>query len=341
MKKLMIALGLGALMATSTTASAQYKPDVLGEGYLVKTIEQPDDYEGKVVCTIVKKPTLPNVKRAIVYVHGYNDYFFQSALGDSANVHGYNFYALDLRKYGRSLLPHQDAFFCKKVNEYFADIDSLIATARNEGNEHIVLMAHSTGGLITPNYLKKRKNNAGVDALVLNSPFLDWNMSWMLESVVIPCVSFTGIFAKRLKVMGEEKEVRGYAESLLKDYRGEWEYNTGWKMPKGHPKRAGWIRAINRGHKHARRGKGISCPILVMSSDTTVSEGGPWKEEFRRADVVLDVKEIKKKGKKLGGDVTYKAIQGGKHDLLLSEKDARNKAYKTIFDWLDGQKIGK
>ena len=81
---------------------AQYVPDVLGDGYLRRTFQMPDDYEGKVVCTLVKKPQLDSVKQAVLYIHGYNDYFFQKQLGDSVNAHGYNFYAMDLRKYGRS-----------------------------------------------------------------------------------------------------------------------------------------------------------------------------------------------------------------------------------------------
>ena len=92
---------------------AQYVPDVLGGDYLRRTIQMPDDYEGKVVCTLVKKPQLPDTKQAVLYIHGYNDYFFQKQLGDSVNAHGYNFYAMDLRKYGRSILPNQDPFFCK------------------------------------------------------------------------------------------------------------------------------------------------------------------------------------------------------------------------------------
>ena len=90
-----------------STIYAQYVPDILGDNYLRRTIQMPDDYEGKVVCTLVKKPQLPETKQAILYIHGYNDYFFQKQLGDSVNAHGYNFYAMDLRKYGRSILPNQ------------------------------------------------------------------------------------------------------------------------------------------------------------------------------------------------------------------------------------------
>ena len=73
-----------------STIYAQYVPDILGDNYLRRTIQMPDDYEGKVVCTLVKKPQLPETKQAILYIHGYNDYFFQKQLGDSVNAHGYN-----------------------------------------------------------------------------------------------------------------------------------------------------------------------------------------------------------------------------------------------------------
>ena len=108
-------------LSVCLSAIAQYQPDILGDGYQCRTLQLANDYEGEVVTTLVRKPPLPETDRALLYVHGYNDYFFQKELGDSLNAHGYNFYALDLRKYGRSLRPHQDAFFCKDLSEYFAD----------------------------------------------------------------------------------------------------------------------------------------------------------------------------------------------------------------------------
>ena len=35
-----------------STIYAQYVPDILGDNYLRRTIQMPDDYEGKVVCTL-------------------------------------------------------------------------------------------------------------------------------------------------------------------------------------------------------------------------------------------------------------------------------------------------
>lgn len=312
---------------------AQYVPDILGDNYLRRTIQMPDDYEGKVVCTLVKKPQLPDTKRAILYIHGYNDYFFQKQLGDSIQAHGYNFYAMDLRKYGRSILPNQNPFYCKNLREYFADLDTALAIIRSEGNDTILLMAHSTGGLITPYYLHSKKGALPVDGLLLNSPFLDWNFGWFMEKVVIPVVSFIGKYFPNLTVQG--KGDASYAHSLLKQFKGEWEYNTDWKMINGHPKKAGWIYAIQEAQQTLQKGIELDCPVLVMSSNKSFPETKKWNNEYRTSDIVLDVQDIQKYGVKLGNEVTRDTIPNGIHDLILSEKPYRDHVYRIVFDWLN------
>ncbi|RHJ90292.1 alpha/beta hydrolase [Bacteroides sp. AM07-16] len=322
------------LILTSVCLHAQYTPDVLGDDYLRRTFQMPDDYEGKVVCTLVKKPQLPDVKQAILYIHGYNDYFFQKQLGDSINAHGYNFYAMDLRKYGRSILPNQNPFFCKSLKEYFADIDTAIATIRAEGNDKILLMAHSTGGLIAPYYLNSKKGNMPIDGLILNSPFLDWNFGWFMERIIIPTVSFIGKLFPNLTVQGYGNP--NYSYSLLKQFKGEWEYDTNWKMIFGHPKKAGWIHAIQEAQQTIQKGIELDCPILIMSSNKSFPETKKWHNEYMTSDIVLNVQDIQKYGKGLGFHITQNTIQNGMHDLILSEKSSRNHVYRTVFDWMKG-----
>lgn len=311
---------------------AQYVPDVLGDDYLCRTIQMPDDYEGKVVCTLVKKPQLPESRQAILYIHGYNDYFFQKQLGDSVNAQGYNFYALDLRKYGRSILPNQDQFFCKSLKEYFADIDTALTIIQQEGNDKILLMAHSTGGLITPYYLHHRQESTCVDGLILNSPFLDWNLSWFMENIAMPVVSFIGRFFPDFVV--QDGGISSYAQSLLKQFKGEWEFDTRWKTLKGHPKKAGWIHAIHEAQQTIQKKSDLACPILVLSSDKSFPETYEWNDAYFSSDIVLDVQDIQKYGKKLGENVTCDTIPNGMHDLILSQKEARDRTYLSIFDWL-------
>ena len=83
--------------------------DVLGAPYERRTIVLADDDEGEVVGTLVRLRAAGPTKRAVLYVHGFVDYFFQTHLAEFFTARGYDFYALDLRKYGRSLLEPPDA----------------------------------------------------------------------------------------------------------------------------------------------------------------------------------------------------------------------------------------
>lgn len=323
-------------LAAILPVRAQYQPDILGDEYLQRTFRMPDDYEGEVVCTLVKRMAQTETHDAILYVHGYNDYFFQRELGDSANVRGYNFYALDLRKYGRSLRPNQDAFFCKDLHEYFADIDTALTTIRMEGNKRIWLMGHSTGGLITAYYLHEHKGDYPVDGLILNSPFLDWNFGWGMENILLPAVSFIGGYFPDLTAQNGGAFSQ-YGASLLKRLRGEWDFNTDWKKIYAHPKKAGWIHAIHVAQQELQEEANLDCPILVLSSSQSVPEGKDWNEAYRLADIVLDAEDIREYGKRLGPHVTYEAIPNGIHDLILSGKPARDETYQVIFRWLANQ----
>ena len=69
--------------------------------------------------------------------------------------HGYRFYALDLRKYGRSWLPHQLPNNVRDLREYHADIDAALAVLQAEGCATVLLSGHSTGGLIAALYAQE------------------------------------------------------------------------------------------------------------------------------------------------------------------------------------------
>ena len=69
----------------------------------------------------------------MLYVHGFVDYFFQTHLAEFFTARGYDFYALDLRKYGRSLLDHQTPNFCRDMSEYFPEIDAAVRIIRDGG----------------------------------------------------------------------------------------------------------------------------------------------------------------------------------------------------------------
>jgi alpha-beta hydrolase superfamily lysophospholipase len=93
-------------------------PDRLLPGFESLELEFPDDYDGRVLATLVRLPQREASRGAVLFVHGFIDYFFQRHLAERFAMEGYAFYALDLRKHGRSLRPHQHPNFCKSIAEY-------------------------------------------------------------------------------------------------------------------------------------------------------------------------------------------------------------------------------
>src|SRR5436853_5771391 len=146
-------------------AMKRWQPDRLLAGYEALELDFPADYDGAVVATLVRLPTARAERGAVLYVHGYSDYFFQRHMAERFAAEGYAFYALDLRKYGRSLRPHHHPNFCKHLSEHYADIDAALATI----GEPVLLAGHSTGGLITSRYAHEGAKRAQVQGLWLNS----------------------------------------------------------------------------------------------------------------------------------------------------------------------------
>lgn len=315
--------------------STSWQPDILRDGYEMRYVSQENDYSGAIRSTIIRKRSECGKNRGILYVHGFNDYFFQAEMGDRFVDSCYNFYAVDLRKYGRSIIPGQKLFQVRDIKEYFPDIDSALVQMNRDGIDEVILMGHSTGGLSTSLFMNYEPDTI-VKALILNSPFLDWNLNPLVEKILVPAVSITGKIFPNIKIRQDHS--REYSESLLKKYRGEWNYNTSWKQETSPDVDTGWIRAIEEAQEMLHNNSYITVPILLLHSDSSYVKGdNPQKTHL--SDIVLDVADISKYGRLLGNQVTEVTISGGLHDLVLSKKEVRDSMYSVIFEWLDSNEL--
>jgi alpha-beta hydrolase superfamily lysophospholipase len=305
--------------------------DVLGTPYTQRRIELSPDAEGEVVATLVSLRAPAPTRRAVLYVHGYVDYFFQTHLADFFTARGYDFYALDLRKYGRSLRSHQTPNFCRDVTEYFPELDEAIRIIRDEeGHDTVLVNGHSTGGLITTLWADHVRGQGVVQGLFLNSPFLEFNAPWLVKRGLAQVLKVLGRLAPKSGV-GQELGTT-YGMSIHSDHHGEWTYDLAWKPLNGYKIHAGWVRAMSLAQRQAQRGLAIDVPVLVASSNR--SHVGKFTEAAHDADAVLNVKDIARYAPGLGRDVTYVQIEGGKHDLTLSRPEARAALFAELDRWL-------
>lgn len=283
-----------------------------------------------------------NIRGIILYVHGYNDYFFQKELAEKADSAGYAFFAVDLHYCGRSYAMGELRNDMRNIKEYYAELDEAIMLSRaivkrkalkiEQQNEKLpyVMIGHSLGGLITSLYVGDRPD-AEFAAVVLNSPFLDMNYSWSVRNIVLPVISEFALYAPDISI-GSTGEPN-YAYSLMRESKGEWEYNPEMKRVNRPDIFLGWLRAVYRGQLRVRDGLNIKSPVLVMHGDCSVKDE-EWVDEYTHCDGVLDIEHIEKWGLKLGPRVVSTTIHDGLHDLYLSREDVRNTAYQATFDFI-------
>jgi alpha-beta hydrolase superfamily lysophospholipase len=307
-----------------------WSPDFL-DGYETTDLALPDaepapgePADVELVATLIRKAGPGVGGRAALYIHGWNDYFFQTHLADCMCDLGYDFYALDLRRYGRSIRVGQFRGFITNLDDYATELDAaadLIAA----DHDRLLLIGHSTGGLVAA--LWAAGNVDRLEGLILNSPWLDLHGSALVRALGTPVIDRLGSRAPtsvlRLPDLGFN------ARSLHISLGGEWDYDLMLKSTPGPPIRAGWLRAILIGHQRVAAGLHIGVPILVLAS-TTTDFSRRWHEGLRNVDVVLDVEQIAARAVRLGPHVTVVRIPEGLHDVILSAPHVRKHALEEI-----------
>ncbi|MCH7383625.1 MULTISPECIES: alpha/beta hydrolase [Acinetobacter] len=315
----------------TTSNLYEYQTDILGEDYQQLTLNFADDYDGKVVATLVRKKAAEATKKAVLYIHGFADYFFQKEMAEQFNQHGYDFYALDLRKYGRSKLPHQKLYYVLDLREYDAEISKALEVISQENHNQVVLAGHSTGGLIATLYAAHYPDHRLIKAVWNNSPFYDFYKSVIEKKVGIPLLSEVG---KRLPNAKFPSGLNPwYTPSLHKDFYGEWDFNLDWKpktMPFVH---LSFVTAIHEAQKEIHQGVTLNVPTLIMHSHQSKFPK-KWGIDAQQSDVILDVNDMTQNAKKMKGDVQTLSIQNGLHDLVLSAPPVREQVYQQLFAWL-------
>lgn len=306
--------------------------DQLGPGYSARTLP----LGGSLSAMLVRHRAAENTRGAVLYVHGWMDYFFQTHVAGHFADLGFDFYAIDLRHYGRSLRPEAVPYYTTDLREYYEELDAAAALiADADGHDRLVVLGHSTGGLITPLWLADRRASVRAQALILNSPWLDLAEPWLMRTAGTWLIR--GVARHRPMLVLPRSISPAYGESLHADHRGEWRYNLDWKPIVGAPVHAGWLAAIRKAQARVHRGLGLELPILVMHSDASRLGLKKWSPAAMTTDTVLDVRHMVQWAPALGSDVTTVMIAGGMHDLFLSAPPARHRAFARMDDWLLGR----
>ncbi|MFW0775772.1 alpha/beta hydrolase [Paenarthrobacter nitroguajacolicus] len=277
----------------------------------------------------------PKRHGAVLFLHGWSDYFFNTELAGFWARQGYDFYALDMHNHGRSLQADMPGGYVANLSDYDAEIEKAIEIIHSDRAASSVgsltLMGHSTGGLVAALWASRHPND--VQYLILDSPWLEMHGSSLVRRAAQAMVS--PIARIRPETVLRLPERGFYFRSISSTAEGEWALDETYRPPLAFPVRAGWLSAVFAGHSQVARGLKLEMPVLVLTS-TTSANGMVWQESMRRSDAVLDVGVIALRAMALGRTVTLERIDGALHDVFLSAPAVRKDAYARLARWVNG-----
>lgn len=363
-------------MTRSAPLPTGTQPDILGEPWLAQRLEvtaspQAPGADHAVLVyqrgAVPPGPTAqaaaaPRHERAVLYLHGRNDYFFQTWLADAFLDAGYEFYALDLRACGRAGVTHRSPHDVRDLRVHDEEIAQALHIIRHEhAHSTVVLNGHSTGGLQA--VIWAGDHPGSVEAVTLNSPWLDLQAGSFMRSYGSAAIDLLSRYdPDRISIdPGLASQLPGwdgsgelcdwaagaelgdldddiYPRALHQRWGGEWDWDLRLKPSPSFPVRAGFLAGIRRLHRDVHHGLGIEVPVLLCCS--SVSAGPtPDRQEALRTDTVLHVSQMLDRAPFLGEDVTIRQVPGGVHDLALSPEPARSDYLEALTGWL-GQRLG-
>jgi alpha-beta hydrolase superfamily lysophospholipase len=321
----------------------QWKPDILGDGYTQAVLDlgADPDGEGQIDAVLVRRESRDGeaVQGAVLYVHGFSDYFFQTALADFFAQRGLAFYALDHRKSGRARRPGHTAHYVSDLALYDDELERALAIVSDaHPGLPVVLAAHSTGGLIVALWLDRRRaagRVAPVVGLVLNSPWFDLQGKPALRG---PVTQLLRVLSKAQPFRVIKGMPGVYGRTLHTGGTGEWDFDVARKPLDGFPVTMGWLNAVRRGHSRLHRGLDVGVPSLVLRS-TKSDLSGQYTDLSDNADTVLDVTQIARWAGCLGSETTVVPVEGARHDVFLSLLASRERAYAAVDSWLSQRRL--
>lgn len=334
----------------SIVKSREWRPDEYLDGFESLRIPLGDDPDGDgpIEATLVRAPGgATATDGAVLYVHGFTDYFFQEELAAFFTDRGRAFYAVDLRRCGRSLRDGDQPHYVTDLKHYDVELNAALdiivdetgaANTADAEPGSVLVVAHSTGGLITPLWLDRLREtdparHRHVAGLVLNSPWLDLQGEALLRTDAVGAV-ISGVGALRPRTQIPRSLSSAYGDSLHVSRHGEWSYDLRCKPLTGFPVTFGWLSAVRAGQRRLHAGLDVGVPVLALRSGTT-RFASRYRPEIDVADCVLDVKQIAQWSGVLGRRVWAVAVPDARHDVFLSLETPRRIAYGEVQTWLN------
>lgn len=310
-------------------------PDYLGSSWQARTLFLNDDDGGSprnrpdVAVLVHEADASERARRsgvAVLYLPGFQDSFFHTEQAEAWARFDVPLIGLEFRRSGRALRSEASRDDIRDLRVRNEEVTAAVAYIRGTlGASKVVLVGHSTGGLQAA--LWASENPGGVDAVILNSPWLDHNGPEYEKTTLTSTIDKVGKVTPRLVIATLNP---AYARALHE----RWNFDTQLKQIDHLTVYAGFWRTVRRAQRDVAAGKvRVREPLLVAHSDHSGNFKDPSPSELASSDCILNVEDMKRLAFKLSPDAGLLEISGGIHDLALSPRPARDFYTRDTIEW--------
>ena len=268
-----------------------------------------------------------NNNNALIWIHGYNDYYYNLYIGEKFIKKGFDIYAVKLRRYQQN--NHNKIFYCDNLNEYIQDIDNIFPKILEKKYNKIILYGHSMGGLVSSIYCKDGKYKDKITHLVLNSPFFDFKVSFFEKILLYYIIYYLGYFFPNLIIRSIDLNTENY---LTKNIKKRFYINNKYKLDVLSPVYASWIKTIiDYQNRIKYKNLSLNIPILVLfCTKSTI-----FTNSDQTGDDTLEVDHIDKYSNNLGSNIKKYKFENAIHDIFSSSLNTINDAFEITLNWIN------
>jgi alpha-beta hydrolase superfamily lysophospholipase len=366
--------------------TAAWVPDILGKPFEQLTLPLGVTGEhGALVATLVR--SIPNPVTTVfaplrdvdvLYVHGWSDYFFQRELAEFWTRRGARFYALDLRRYGRSLRDGESPGYIDSLDDYDADIGAALRAMGHHAPTAEAAVTHgahlqsavaqgshaepAVAQHVHPHEPDRHERRRGRRLVLMGhstggltltlwaarhpgfADALVLNSPWLeLQLGPLGRQALAPLVDMRARIdpRGTQPAVDFGFYTRAQDEIGtlpHGDHRALWRPDRGFPTAPGWLSAVMAGHRRVAAGVDVGCPAMVLLS-TASTAALSWRDSMTSTDSVLVVDDIARAATKIGDLVTISRIPGAIHDVFLSRDEPRERAYDALDRWVTGYAV--
>jgi len=286
---------------------------------------------------IVYKQRTGNTK-CLMWFPGRNDTFSHPHFANRLLEAGFDLYVIEHRKQGRSLIGCSSKEFelsshTENFREYLEEHNKVFDFAFNDKPyEKCVVYAHSTGGLEAALYMREGNWRNAINALILNSPFLDFGQGGPIEKLLdsmdnaLPLLQFIPGAGETRMIETPGKKANAFGLNIWAQY----DVDLRCRNFITERMTLGYLSAVGKMHEELAQKKkewtddpkkACKVPTLLLWTD---------------GDTCLDGSELQNVVGGISHDVEIKFIPNCRHDMLLNyTKEDNDKVMDTIFDFIN------